>query len=124
MSLFRAIRSLPLTVRQSSLARNALWISAGQVVSLVVQALSFVLLARLLGSKEYGILAGAVAFVSLFSQYTVVSCNVRNRFGRRGDALSSFCFEFHKSHAGSDRSRIRLLLPADFYHDGSGFPGL
>ena len=70
MPLFRAIRSLPLAVRQSSLARNALWISGGQIVSLVVQALSFILLARLLGSKEYGVLAGVVAFVSLFSQYS------------------------------------------------------
>jgi O-antigen/teichoic acid export membrane protein len=70
MPLFRAINSIPIALRGSSLARNALWISAGQIVSLVVQALSFILLARLLGSREYGILIGAVAFVSLFSQYS------------------------------------------------------
>jgi O-antigen/teichoic acid export membrane protein len=35
-----------------------------------VQALYFILLGRLLGSKEYGVLAGAVTFVSLFSQYS------------------------------------------------------
>ena len=66
----RAMKSIPLAIRRSSLARNALWISAGQIVSLFVQALYFILLARLLGSKEYGVLAGAVAFVSLFSQYS------------------------------------------------------
>ena len=70
MPLFRAIRSIPLAVRRSPLARNALWISAGQIVSLAVQALCFILLARLLGSREYGVLVGAVAFVSLFSQYS------------------------------------------------------
>lgn len=52
------------------MAQNALWLSAGQVSSLGVQALYFILLARLLGSREYGVLAGAVTFVSLFSQYS------------------------------------------------------
>lgn len=56
-------------VSGSVLARNALWITGGQFTSLVVQALSFVLLARFLGSREYGVLAGVVAFVALFSQY-------------------------------------------------------
>lgn len=46
-----------------------MWISTGQILSVGIQAVSFILLARLLGSKEYGLFAGAVSFVSLFSQY-------------------------------------------------------
>ncbi len=70
MARIPSIASVSDRVRRSALARNALWISAGQIVSWTVQALYFILLARLLGSREYGILAGAVTFVSLFSQYS------------------------------------------------------
>jgi O-antigen/teichoic acid export membrane protein len=42
----------------------------GQVASFGVQAAYFVVLARLLGSAEYGILAGAAALVNIFSQYS------------------------------------------------------
>jgi O-antigen/teichoic acid export membrane protein len=57
-------------VRQSSLVRNAGWMFVGQVSSFVLQALYFVLLARLLGSQEYGIYVGAVALVALVSPYS------------------------------------------------------
>ena len=57
-------------LRESSLARNAGWMLAGQGLSLVCQATYFVLLARLLGSTEYGIYVGAVALVSILSQYS------------------------------------------------------
>ena len=42
----------------------------GQVGSVCVQAAYFVVLARLLGSTQYGILAGATALVSMFTQYS------------------------------------------------------
>jgi O-antigen/teichoic acid export membrane protein len=42
----------------------------GQGLSFVTQALSFVMLARMLGSVQYGIFAGAFAFVSLASPYS------------------------------------------------------
>ena len=42
---------------------------SGQVASFVIQAAYFVLLARLLGSSQYGVLAGAAALVNIFSQY-------------------------------------------------------
>jgi len=53
-----------------SLAHNAGWMLFGQVLSVVCQAASFMLLARLLGSMEYGIYAGAYAMVSLLSPYS------------------------------------------------------
>jgi len=55
--------------RKSLLLRNAGWLFAGQGLSFVVQAASFLVLARLLQSSEYGLLAGAVALVTIASQY-------------------------------------------------------
>jgi O-antigen/teichoic acid export membrane protein len=54
----------------SSLARNAGWMLGGQVASFGIQAAYFMILARLLGSAEYGTLAGAAALVNIFSQYS------------------------------------------------------
>ena len=42
----------------------------GQGAGLLFQAVYFILLARLLGSTEYGVFAGAFAFTSLLAQYT------------------------------------------------------
>src|SRR5258706_14913201 len=56
----------------SPFVRNAGWIFGGQIASLGVQAAYFVDLARLLVSSEYGILAGAAALVSIFSQYSAM----------------------------------------------------
>ena len=60
------------SLRASRLARNAVWMFAGQGLSFLVQALYFILLARLLGTLEYGILAGAIALVSVVSQYSTM----------------------------------------------------
>ena len=54
----------------SSLVRNAGWMFAGEGLSLVCQASYFILIARLLGSAEYGRYVGAVAMASILSQYT------------------------------------------------------
>jgi O-antigen/teichoic acid export membrane protein len=59
-------------LRQSTLARNAAWIFAGQGFSFVIQALYFVFLARLLDATQYGVLAGAVALVTVVSQYSTM----------------------------------------------------
>lgn len=56
--------------RQSVLARNAGWFFAGQGLSFVVQGFYFIVLARLLGTTQYGLLAGAVALVAIVSQYS------------------------------------------------------
>lgn len=59
-------------IKSSQLARNAGWIFAGQGLSYVVQGLYFVILARLLGSNQYGVLAGAAALVAVVSQYSTL----------------------------------------------------
>ncbi len=56
--------------RESALVRNAGWLFAGQGLSFVAQALYFIVLARLLGTRQYGLLAGAVALVAVVSQYS------------------------------------------------------
>lgn len=59
-------------LRHSLLARNAVWLLAGQGSSVVIQGLYFLLLARLLGTLQYGFLAGASAFVAIASQYSAM----------------------------------------------------
>jgi O-antigen/teichoic acid export membrane protein len=58
--------------KNSTLLRNAGWLFAGQGLSLVIQSMYFVLLARLIGSSQYGILAAAFALVSILSQYSTM----------------------------------------------------
>lgn len=58
------------SIRSSSLAHNAGWMFAGQGLNLLIQAAYFILLARLLGVREYGVFAGAFAFVSLATPYS------------------------------------------------------
>lgn len=57
-------------VRKSVLVRNAGWLFAGQGLSFVAQGFYFIVLARLLGTTQYGLLAGAVALVAVVSQYS------------------------------------------------------
>ena len=57
---------------RSRLAKNASWMFLGQGVNFAVQACYFILLARLLGADQYGILVGAAAAVSLLSQYSML----------------------------------------------------
>jgi O-antigen/teichoic acid export membrane protein len=58
--------------RQSSFARNAAWLFTGQGLGIVLQAGYFIALARLLGTLEYGIYAGAIALVAMVSQYSTL----------------------------------------------------
>lgn len=67
-SVWNRIRAL----RASSLARNAGWMLVGQGLSLVLQAGYFILLARLLGVREYGVFAGAFAFVGIAMPYSTL----------------------------------------------------
>jgi O-antigen/teichoic acid export membrane protein len=71
-SLSRTVSGL----KTSKLAANAGWMFAGQVASFGIQAAYFVLLARLLGSTEYGVLAGAAALVNIFSQYSGMGAGI------------------------------------------------
>ena len=66
------IRDQVRRITSSTLARNAGWMFAGQGLSFVVQGLYFVVLARLLGTAQYGVLAAAIALVSILSQYSTM----------------------------------------------------
>ena len=54
----------------SSLAQDTVWMMVSQGMNLVLWAGYFILLARLLGVAEYGVFAGAFAFVSLATPYS------------------------------------------------------
>jgi len=66
------LRSQLHALRQSSLARNAGWMAIGQGANIVLQAAYFILLARLLGVREYGVFAGAFAFVAIATPYSAL----------------------------------------------------
>jgi O-antigen/teichoic acid export membrane protein len=66
------IRPLVTRARKSVLVQNAAWLFAGQGLSFVVQGLYFIVLARLLGTTQYGLLSGAVALVAVVSQYSTL----------------------------------------------------
>ncbi len=55
---------------QRSLVRNAGWLMVGQGLGLVLQAVYFIVLARVLGSTEYGVFVGAFAFTSIVAIYS------------------------------------------------------
>jgi O-antigen/teichoic acid export membrane protein len=66
----RVIRPFLTRARKSVLVRNATWLFAGQGLSFIAQGFYFIVLARLLGTTQYGLLAGAVAMVAVVSQYS------------------------------------------------------
>jgi O-antigen/teichoic acid export membrane protein len=66
IQLVNELKRLP----NSTLARNAGWMFLGQGLSILFQGAYFILLGRLLGSTEYGLYVGALALVSLVSQYS------------------------------------------------------
>jgi O-antigen/teichoic acid export membrane protein len=57
-------------IYSSTIARNAGWMFLGQGLNMFLLGGYFVVLSRLLGVTEYGILAGAAAFVMIFSPYS------------------------------------------------------
>ena len=75
-SLFQLWSTTAARLKGSTLATNAGWMFGGQVASFGVQAAYFVLLARLLGSSQYGVLAGAAALVNIVSQYSGMGAGV------------------------------------------------
>jgi O-antigen/teichoic acid export membrane protein len=63
-------------MRQHQVSRNATWIFLGQGTNVLLQAGYFVLLARLLGVREYGIFAGAFAVVNLVTPYSTLGAGM------------------------------------------------
>ena len=70
------IRPFLTRARKSVLVRNAAWLFAGQGLSFVVQGFYFVVLARLLGTTQYGLLAGAIALVGIVGQYSTLGSGI------------------------------------------------
>ena len=66
------IRPFLTRARRSVLVRNAAWLFAGQGLSFIAQGFYFIVLARLLGTAQYGLLAGAIALVAIVSQYSAL----------------------------------------------------
>ena len=54
---------------RSPLAKNTLWMSAGQGLRLIVQAAFFTVIARSLGTGNYGAFVGVAAFVGIASPF-------------------------------------------------------
>jgi O-antigen/teichoic acid export membrane protein len=88
---------------QRSLLRNSLWMFMGQGFSVIAQAIYFIVIARLLGSLEYGLFVGAAASVAMVSQYGSFGSGLlflryvspdRSRFATYWGniLLSTFCF--------------------------------
>src|SRR5882757_3165877 len=59
-------------LRNSALAKNAAWLFAGQGLSVVTQGVYFIVLARLLGASQSGLLSGAIGLVATVSQYSTL----------------------------------------------------
>ena len=58
--------------RQSLVARNASWMLAGQAFVLLSQAAYFLILARVLGSGQYGIFVGASAAIGIIGNFSAL----------------------------------------------------
>src|ERR1700723_969420 len=64
------------TVMQHRISRNATWLLFGQGTNLLLQAAYFILLARVLGVREYGVFAGAFAIVNLVTPYSALGAGM------------------------------------------------
>jgi O-antigen/teichoic acid export membrane protein len=75
-------------LRTSRMTGNAVWMMMGQGVSVVLQAVYFAILARLLGPANYGVYAGAFAFTNIAAQYSTLGAGtvfMRYVAGRRAE---------------------------------------
>src|SRR5580698_6493726 len=55
---------------RDSLRRHIWWMISGHGVSVLLQAVYFILIGRTLGSREYGAFVGVVALVNVLSQFS------------------------------------------------------
>lgn len=108
-------------LQESTVARNAGWMFAGQCLSLVNQAIYFLLLARLLGVAQYGVLVGAGAAVAMVSQYSSLGSGFlflryvgsqRGRFSDYWGSILAITLVVGLVLAGALHLLGRLLLPA------------
>jgi O-antigen/teichoic acid export membrane protein len=87
------MRSLANRVRRSALVANSTWMFAGFGARLFVQAAYFVLIARSLGSYQYGTFVGATAVVSVVAPFASIGFgNLLVRNVSRNNMLFSECW--------------------------------
>ena len=55
-----------------SLRTNTFWAACGQVSSIVLQTIYFILISRMLGSYEYGLFIGVYSLVAVLSPYSTL----------------------------------------------------
>jgi O-antigen/teichoic acid export membrane protein len=67
--IVRLSRRLAEIVPRGSLARHSSWMFIGEGMGYALRAVYFVLIARLLGVLQYGVVVGAVALVNLVANY-------------------------------------------------------
>jgi O-antigen/teichoic acid export membrane protein len=103
----REIRKL----RNSTLARNAGWMLAGQGTGLVLQAVYFVVLARLLGAGQYGAFVGAFAFTGLLSSYCSLGSGLilLRHVSAKPDAFSGYWGNIFISVCGAGGVLVAVL---------------
>jgi O-antigen/teichoic acid export membrane protein len=70
------VKQLLRRARTSTLAQNSGWMFAGQGASIAVQAVYFMVIARLLSSTQYGLFVGASALVMMIGQYSTLGAGV------------------------------------------------
>jgi len=81
------------SLRKSRLARNTVWMTFGQGLRLVIQALYFVLIARSLGAVNYGAFVGVVALVGIVYPFaTLGSGNLLVKNVSRDANLFGWCW--------------------------------
>jgi O-antigen/teichoic acid export membrane protein len=91
-SLAETLRSRLASLRSNPLARNAGWMLIGQGLSLLLQVGYFILLARFLGVREYGVFVGASAFVGIAMPYSTIGSGVlfMRYVGAQNDSYAAF----------------------------------
>lgn len=67
---------MQLRLGKNTFLKNVAWLVFGQGSGVVLQAIYFICLARLLGKLEYGIYAGVVALTSIISQYSSLGTGI------------------------------------------------
>jgi O-antigen/teichoic acid export membrane protein len=64
------VKAAPSIRRPGRLFRNALWLTAGNGLRIALQAVYFVLIARILGARGYGAFAGVVALSAVLASFS------------------------------------------------------
>jgi O-antigen/teichoic acid export membrane protein len=80
-------------MKEQTIRAGSLWMISGQFAAMAFQALYFVLMGRTLGSREYGAFIGAVALITVLSQFSSLGMEmilVRNISRDRGSFAESW----------------------------------